>query len=197
MSDATPPQAGWYADPENPAGERWWNGSGWSDHKRPSTAAPAVPPPPAAPVVAAATPVEAPAVPVAPAESGFTFGSAAPAGPRPDPYAPPAYSAPAAYSPYAPAPYGAAPSPSATNTFALAGLIVSLAGILISIAAVVGIVLSILGLVEARKREAAGNPNTGRGLAIAGLVVGGTLTVLGAIVVVAYFAFLLNVGYPS
>ncbi len=39
MSDASAPQPGWYADPENPAGERWWNGSGWSDHKRDSTEA--------------------------------------------------------------------------------------------------------------------------------------------------------------
>jgi hypothetical protein len=26
--------AGWYADPEQPTGERWWNGSQWTSHTR-------------------------------------------------------------------------------------------------------------------------------------------------------------------
>lgn len=34
MTDARIPVAGWYPDPEEPAGERWWNGTGWSDHRR-------------------------------------------------------------------------------------------------------------------------------------------------------------------
>jgi hypothetical protein len=32
--DPQPPIAGWYPDPENEAGDRWWNGSSWSDHRR-------------------------------------------------------------------------------------------------------------------------------------------------------------------
>lgn len=26
--------AGWYPNPDSPGGERWWNGSSWSDHTR-------------------------------------------------------------------------------------------------------------------------------------------------------------------
>lgn len=190
MSDATPPQAGWYADPENPSGERWWNGSAWSDHKRPSTiGAAAVPEVPAAPVVAPVVPPVAPPV-VAPVDAGFTYGSTDASAARPDPYAPAA-----AYAAYPQAPYGAAPSPSAANGLAIAGLITSLAGLIFTFAALVGIVLSILGLVEARKRESAGNPNTGKGLALAGLIIGIVVVIIGVLFVVAYFAFLVNVGY--
>src|SRR3954468_1435705 len=28
--------AGWYPDPEEPTAERWWNGSQWTSHHRPS-----------------------------------------------------------------------------------------------------------------------------------------------------------------
>lgn len=30
---ALPPE-GWYPDPQNPAGSRWWSGSGWTDARR-------------------------------------------------------------------------------------------------------------------------------------------------------------------
>ena len=43
MSDTSQPVAGWYPDPENPAAERWWDGTGWTDHRRASTVAPASP----------------------------------------------------------------------------------------------------------------------------------------------------------
>lgn len=39
--------AGWYPNPENPATERWWDGTAWSDQTRPAGGA--LPPPPAAP----------------------------------------------------------------------------------------------------------------------------------------------------
>ena len=32
--DELPHHAGWYADPESSAGERWWNGSQWTSHTR-------------------------------------------------------------------------------------------------------------------------------------------------------------------
>lgn len=187
MSDVTPPQAGWYADPENPAGERWWNGSGWSDHKRDATTA-AVPP---------AVEYVPPAVA---ADSGFTFGNPAVPG-RPDPYAPPPAAAAAPYyaaapyaaapyaaSPYAPAPYGA-PAPSRSNGLAIAGLAVSIAGLLVGVlAAIAGIILSAFGLSRARQAEAAGLPNSGRGLAMAGLIVGIAVLVLNILFIVFYFA---------
>lgn len=77
------PVAGWYADPENPAGERWWNGSSWSDSRRPSTqaAVPPVPPAPAGDVPPIPTPpadvVTPPAAEASPAAPESTDGDAA------------------------------------------------------------------------------------------------------------------------
>lgn len=176
MSDAPPPQAGWYKDPENPAGERWWNGSGWSDQKRAATTAAAT----AAPVVE---------------PTGFTYGSPAAAG-RPDPYAPPTFTTPPAStagSPYV-APYGAPAYGARSNGLAIAGLIVSAGGWIVIpvIAPIVGIILSAFGLARAKQAEAAGNPNSGRGIALAGLIIGIVITVLGILFWVAYFAFVFS-----
>lgn len=173
MSDVAPPQAGWYQDPENPAGERWWNGSGWSDQKRAATTATA---------------------PVADS-TGFSYGAAA--GGRPDPYAPPSYAAPPAHapnSPYVAAPYGAPAYGSRTNGLAIAGLIVSAGGwiVLGVIASIVGIILSAFGLARAKQAEAAGNPNSGRGIAMAGLIVGIVVTALGILLIVAYAALMIS-----
>lgn len=185
MSDVSPPQAGWYQDPENPAGERWWNGSGWSDHKRGDTAAASV----------ADT-------------TGFRFGGPDPSpGSRPDPYAPPTYSTPQTYSappanapasPYVAAPYGAPAYGSRTNGLAIAGLIVSAGGWIVFpfIAPIAGIILSAFGLARAKQAEAAGNPNSGRGIATAGLVIGIVVTALGALFFVLYIGLMLSVG-PS
>lgn len=167
MSDVAPPQAGWYADPENSANERWWNGSGWSDQKRASTTA------------------------------GFSYGSPALTEPRSDPDAPPPVYTPA--SPYVAAPYGAPAYGARSNGLAIAGLIVSAGGwiILGVIASIAGIVLSAFGLARAKQAEAAGNPNSGRGIAMAGIVIGSVVTVLGILLFVVYFAFILSVGYPA
>lgn len=189
MSDALP-KPGWYADPENPASERWWNGSGWSEQKRPASVAPETPgpapagPPAAAPIV---PPPVFPAPPAAPAAPGFTYGVAAGADARPDPYAPPP---PNPGQPYygAVQPYGARP-PSSTNGFALAGLLVSSFGWVVAsvLGPIVGIVLSIVGLSQATKREQQGLPS-GRGLAIAGIAVGGGLLLIVGLFLVAVFA---------
>lgn len=32
MSDGSQPPAGWYPDPEQPTGKRWWDGSQWTAH---------------------------------------------------------------------------------------------------------------------------------------------------------------------
>jgi hypothetical protein len=185
MSDVTPPQAGWYKDPENPDGERWWNGSGWSDQKRAATAAAAA--------------VGEP--------TGFTYGSPA-AADRPDPYAQPSYATPPTYtspptytapsyataSPYV-APYGAPAYGSRTNGLAIAGLVVSAGGwvVLGVIASIVGIILSAFGLARAKQAEAAGNPNSGRGIAMAGLIIGIVVTAIGTLVIVAYVALMISV----
>lgn len=181
MPEVAPPQAGWYEDPENPAGERWWNGSGWSDQKR------------------AATTAAAPAVASVADPTGFTFGSPAASG-RPDLYAPPSYAAPPAYSAGSPyvAPYGAPSYGSRSNGLAIAGLIVSAGGWIIAgvLASIAGIILSAFGLARAKQAEAAGNPNSGRGIALAGLIIGIVVTVLGLIFVVAYLAFFFS-AFPT
>jgi hypothetical protein len=185
MSDVSPPQAGWYQDPENPTGERWWNGSGWSDQKRTSTAA--------APVAET---------------TGFRFGGPDPSpGSRPDPYGPPPTysasqpSAPPTYSPgspYVAAPYGAPAYGSRTNGLAIAGLIVSAGGwiVLPFVAPIAGIILSAFGLARAKQAETAGNPNNGRGIAMAGLIIGIVVAALGVLFFVLYFGFVLSIG-PS
>lgn len=78
------PVAGWYADPENPAGERWWNGSSWSDSRRPSTqaAAPPVPPTPPAPTD------DVPPIPTPPADVVSPAAADVPASPAAEPASP-------------------------------------------------------------------------------------------------------------
>ncbi|MEO8095611.1 MAG: DUF2510 domain-containing protein [Pseudolysinimonas sp.] len=121
MSDPNAlPIAGWYPDPENEAGDRWWNGATWSDHRRPRNAPAGWMPEAAAPVKkastkkAAAAPAE-PAQPAQPAQLAEAAAAipvppvaAAPAE-RPNPYAQPNPYAPT--NPYAPAnPYQPTPS---------------------------------------------------------------------------------------
>jgi|GEM_PF-1318533 Protein of unknown function (DUF2510). len=188
MSDSAPPPAGWYADPENPAGERWWNGSGWSDHKRASTVADA------AAATGTGSGAFVPPVP-SPTSAGFAYGATA-ATPvdaaRPDPYA---AASPYAASPYSPAPYGAPAYGSSANGLAIAGLIVSAAGWLVLgvLASIAGIILSAFGLRQARQREAAGNPNSGRSIAMAGLIVGIVVTVLGVLFFAIYLGFIFSI----
>ncbi|MEO8529131.1 MAG: DUF4190 domain-containing protein [Pseudolysinimonas sp.] len=209
MADSSTPQAGWYTDPENPAAERWWNGASWSESRRDSTTTGATYVPPGlapTPPDQAPAPV-APIPPVPPADtSGFTFGSATPAAARVDPYAAvpapgyaapgyvaaPGYTAAPGYpaSPYGAQPYGAAGQ--GTNGLALAGLIVSSAGWLIIsfLGPIAGIVLSALGLQAAKRRELMGIPNSGRGMAMAGLVIG--IVILGLIVIMLILLLAVN-----
>ncbi|TXK16953.1 DUF2510 domain-containing protein, partial [Homoserinibacter sp. GY 40078] len=56
------PSAGWFADPGDPARERWWSGAGWTEHARPSAPARSD----AAPVATLLAERPAPAVPVSP-----------------------------------------------------------------------------------------------------------------------------------
>lgn len=184
MTDARNlPAAGWYPDPENPAGERWWNGASWSDQKRASQTV--VPPVPSAPAGYTAPPTADQAYTGAPAgqDGGLQYGSAyAQAGQ-------PAGVQPYAGQPYASQPYGAAPA-SSSNGLAIAGLIVSCVSLLIGLyglSAITGIVLSALGLRQANQRAAAGAAGTGRGAAIAGIVVGAASVLLNIVALVVIF----------
>jgi hypothetical protein len=37
-TEAESPAPGWYPDPEAPGGQRYWDGSAWTDHRSPGTA---------------------------------------------------------------------------------------------------------------------------------------------------------------
>jgi hypothetical protein len=119
---------------------------------------------------------------------------AAPPGwqPPPPPYGAPAYQSygpPPAYppptvagypQPYGYQPYGGYPRPRDTNGFAIASLVCALVGIF---ALVIGPVLGVVfGIVALRQldRSASG----GRGLAIAGIVIGGILLVVDVVGIV-------------
>ncbi len=43
LEDPPRPAPAWYADPEHPDSERYWDGTIWSEHRRPAQAAAAVP----------------------------------------------------------------------------------------------------------------------------------------------------------
>ena len=182
MSDSTSslPIAGWYPDPENAEGERWWNGASWSDHRRPKTVTPPAPaptaagplasPPPAAgevppipvpPVVAASVDAATPAV-VPPVTAPAVAPAVDPVNPyavpnpyaAPTPYSAPAYGTPQPYAanPYAATtPYGYGAAPSTKNTVALVGMIISLVALLLSFYGVTGIAGGIVSIVGLQK----------------------------------------------
>jgi uncharacterized protein DUF2510 len=54
MTSPAPP-AGWYTDPSDQAGQRWWDGQAWSSHVAPAAAQPAVATIPVQPTPAAAS----------------------------------------------------------------------------------------------------------------------------------------------
>jgi len=159
MSDSSSPlpSAGWYADPENAGQDRWWNGTAWSDQRRPTTAVPAIPPaPPSAHVPPVPGPVISPAAPYADA--------------RPDPYGAP----PAPAQPYAA--YGYA-RPANPNVPAIVGFIISMAGILLNLwlvglVGIAGGIVSAVGLARANRLTRDGVQPAYRGLALAGVIVG-------------------------
>lgn len=165
------PPAGWYADPSDPAMQRWYDGTGWTTHVQPvPTPAPAVP----TPVVP--TPVTPQygygATAAADTQYGYTAPAASPYG-----YTAPAtsqygYTAPTATPGWVQPVenhYLANPSgdlAAGKNTPARVALVVSILGMLgVPIAAIGGIVLSIVGLKRARSLEDVGWSPKGRGMA--------------------------------
>lgn len=81
---------------------------------------------------------------------------------------------PGYWSPNAVPRMGTVPGRAPTNTFAWLGLIISVSGFLFNfgVNGLLGAVFSVLGLRESRKLAAAGHVDTGRSIALAGLVVG-------------------------
>lgn len=143
----------------------------------PDFEAPAAAPAPAAPEVPATPAYTAPAAPEAPAAPAYS----APAAPAAPAYAAPAYAAPAAG-------YAQPGAAQKTNTFAIVSLVASIAGLITGITFLVGIIFGHLSLSQIKKTNEAG-----RGMAIAGLIIGYVgiaLTIIGVIIFVAVLATL-------
>lgn len=176
MSDPNAlPIAGWYPDPENDRGDRWWNGATWSDHRRARNAPagkaadPAAASAPAVPAAPGAPAVPVPPVAPAPAAAVNPYATA-------DPYAgPPA----PAYAPYAPA-YAPnyAPAAPMRNPLALGGMITSLVALLFNFIlfgapGIAGGIVSIFGLRRANQLAREGvTVGNGRAMAITGIASG-------------------------
>lgn len=176
--ESSPPRSGWYPDPEQAGQDRWWNGSGWSDRRRPSAELPE------------SEPVSGPAAePDPPAEAGpeptstrrepvvvldplpTSRPSVGPLTPRPHPFS--AESMDRDPSPVTDGP--GALGPETRNLLARTGLLLAVAGFVINVLGLVslaGAVLSIAGLRRGQRLAAIGAYSPGRTAAVAGIVVG-------------------------
>ena len=152
---------GWYPSPDGTPGERWWNGSSWSDSRR---GGPAVAPP--APL---------PPVPT------VVYGADNPAPQRPNPYA----------SPVPPAAPRTAFLVSAPQTrMAVAALVTGVIGLFgFPVLGPVGVILGLVSLAKVRQLRAQGAP-TGSAAALAGIgiVTGAIATVILVISIIGFIA---------
>jgi hypothetical protein len=173
------PPAGWYLDPHTQTTMRWWSGEQWTEHQQPIDPVPA------------STPVPVP-VPV----------------PRPAPA-----SAPAAYVPMGgESAQGAAEAeaPRLTgralriererqarrnNVFAWLGLLFAVISFLFNpfaVLSVLAVIFASVGLARAQNLSDAGVEYSGRGTAVAGLVVG---LIASVIFLVRFFAGMQSLGF--
>ena len=151
---------GWYPSPDGAPGERWWNGSSWSDSRR---GGPAVAPP--APL---------PPVPT------VVYGANSPAPQRPDPYAP---AVPAA------APRTALSISVGQNRVALIALILGVIGVFgFYIASPAAVVLGAIGISKARQLKAQGAAGASLVPSAIGVVTGLIGTILLVVTVIGFIA---------
>jgi hypothetical protein len=191
------PSAGWYADPADAAGQRWWDGVAWTAHVRPVVEAAVIQAPvPVAPVIQAPVP-DQPAMPSAPQY---------PADPQPqfgsldwrDRAATEASSA----GTYAPSylTEQSLPNHEATRALVSAGFLVGLLVVdlvlrLPGYVRITGIVIAIvLGLLGLRRWRTTG---TGLKRSVAGLSIGAVMGLLAIVGVVAVPGFQQTTAYST
>jgi len=187
MADETR-SAGWYPDPDSAAGERWWNGAGWSDSRR--GGAGAAQSTPYGPGSTSAVPLPPSAAATAPVVAPPVYSAENPAPQRPDPYA----------QSYQPTPVRAATAINVSaNRNAIVGFVTGLIALFANVFYVLGpisIVFSALGLVKARQLAAQGVKANLMVFAVIGLFAGGISTVIGIISIIAFISSLFTAN-PS
>lgn len=184
MADQTK-RPGWYPDPDGAAGERWWNGAGWSDSRRAGAAAAAASTSP----YAAPTAVPPP-IPVAGKPVIYSAGNPAPQ--RPDPYAQTPQAAQAVFSSTSLRSLDAR-----INRNAFIGFIGGIISLFFNVAyllAPVMMVFSIMGIVKARQLKAAGAPKTLMNFAVIGLAASAIAFVIALVSLVLFIISALNVN---
>ncbi|MFD4018146.1 DUF2510 domain-containing protein [Streptomyces sindenensis] len=130
MSYATPP--GWYPDTGTPGLERWWDGTAWTAHTRPSAAGPAASHQPSAP----ADPGPAQSGPVQSGPAGFGPAGFGPAGVGPAEAASAGFGPPSFPLPHQRGPHNGPGGGNRTKILAI-----TLSGALVLGAAVTGVIL--------------------------------------------------------
>jgi hypothetical protein len=163
---------GWYPDPEGKAGERWWNGTTWSDSRRGGAAPAAAPVAPTyvAPPVSTTPPV---------------YSADNPAPQRPDPYGQPITMRQALGS-------RVTSIDLRSNRPAMIGFITGMITIFfVAFLAPVAIVASIMGIVKARQLKEQGQPGNSATFAWIGL---GTGILGGVIGLVSLIAFIVAIA---
>lgn len=169
---------GWYPDPEGKPGERWWNGTSWSDSRRGGVQPTAQPTAAAVPVAPIPPVTIQPAAPTAPPP---VYSATNPAPARPDPYA---------TQPY---PTGALVRGIDTraNRNAMIGFIVGIIALFVGVIpflSPIAIVFSILGITKARQLKAQGAPSTLMVFALIGLGAGILSGITGLVTLIAFIA---------
>ena len=173
------PIAGWYPDPELAGHDRWWDGTTWTESRRVSSDSAAASPAPVSPPVGYAA-----TMPRAPRGPGLYIPGETVLQPAP------AYVAP----------------PVVRNNLAVIGFFLSLSGFILPfvINSFAGGIVSIIGLRHSKKLAGTGIFSNGRGISIAGILIGfiwGFLCLLGVAAFILFEVWITgvtnNVQFPG
>lgn len=164
------PPANWYPDPEVPGQQRYWDGTQWTEHR--------------APGAGAQQPAQDPSWQQQPAAAP-QWGQQQPGG-----------------QPQWGQQHGYAQPTSGSNGLAITSLVVSILSFFlafVAFGALGGILAVVLGVIALKQIKAANGAQGGRGMAIAGIIVGAVSIVIGAIVfvLIAFVTTAVEQGGPA